>query len=520
VDPLLGVQGSDPCALRGSPTHRIPFFGSLGGSASREVDPHGPPPVGYPLKTRPIEIAESVPVRLVWPERKLQRLIRGVLLTSNYTDKVDTDKANRTPAHRNMAIMREVLRVLGGLAICDNIRDGARTVVEGEYAAREKEIKEAVQVARRFKIMNPDHLRTDYVKFLYLVQDAAQNPACRESLGFNPVTPIVTVGGRIAELGLQGMLEDERLRVCITPVPRIKSNTELNKALRYKDRLVSLFCKEWAVKSTTKCTPDDVELIVRSLNDQNDFADANVDSTKKLADLLREHFSPDTPRSTASSLAIREEEGGSRLTHEHAKQYHFVLQSLTLWKNICSRMYELWMIAEQDLLDDKTPYELKNTGQGLQRVQPAPTLYKALSQVLADTKRELGEWVGSERIHLGDNQVPNAFHFIDKYAGISRIVVPILRVVEMLENPKLPSNVVAYCDENFSGVLGAQKAVLRDFFRHGFDGSGGDNMDDAGSCIDGRLTSAWNWCNQIRTKPFYPLFLMAGFNSFDGDLSM
>ncbi len=36
---------------------------------------------------------------------------------------------------------------------------------------------------------------------------------------------------------------------------------------------------------------------------------------------------------------------------------------------------------------------------------------------------------------------------------------------------------------------------LDDFFRHGFDGSGADNYFDAGSCIDGRLTSAWN-CKQ------------------------
>lgn len=34
--------------------------------------------------------------------------------------------------------------------------------------------------------------------------------------------------------------------------------------------------------------------------------------------------------------------------------------------------------------------------------------------------------------------------------------------------------------------------ALDDFFTHGFDGSGGDNYFDAGSCIDGRLTSAWN----------------------------
>ncbi|CCW68926.1 unnamed protein product, partial [Phytomonas sp. Hart1] len=72
-------------------------------------------------------------------------------------------------------------------------------------------------------------------------------------------------------------------------------------------------------------------------------------------------------------------------------------------------------------------------------------------------------------------------------------------------------------------VWGSEKkakiAVLGDFFRHGFDGSGGDNMEDAGSCIDGRLTSAWNWCNNIRFKAFYPLFLWAGFSSFDGEMS-
>lgn len=34
------------------------------------------------------------------------------------------------------------------------------------------------------------------------------------------------------------------------------------------------------------------------------------------------------------------------------------------------------------------------------------------------------------------------------------------------------------------------------YFR--FDGSGGDNNYDAGSCVDGRLTSAWNWCSKAR----------------------
>ena len=49
-----------------------------------------------------------------------------------------------------------------------------------------------------------------------------------------------------------------------------------------------------------------------------------------------------------------------------------------------------------------------------------------------------------------------------------------------------------------------------------FDGSGADNFFDAGSCIDGRLTSAWNWCSMLADKPFYPLFQLAGFTGFDG----
>jgi len=34
---------------------------------------------------------------------------------------------------------------------------------------------------------------------------------------------------------------------------------------------------------------------------------------------------------------------------------------------------------------------------------------------------------------------------------------------------------------------------------------------DAGSCIDGRLTSAWNWGSKIEKKEYYHIFKICGF---------
>ena len=476
-----------------------------------EVDARDAPPIKYTTAQEPIQNAAFIPLRLTMPQRKSQRLMRGIMLASTYTDKVDIPLKNRT-----VTIQKEITHALKGFLTSLDLRYGTKIENNKEFAEFEKEIKGAIEYCRRYKIMNPDLIRTDYVKFLYLLQDAVSDDM-KETLGFDPSSPIITVKSFCEDHGFESILSDERLPWCITPVPKIEDRKELNMALRYKDKLVDLLCKEYARKTSAKAS--DIEIAIRSLNDANNFANNNSDSAEKLIVELRKHFDP-SKSTPETCLSIVEGQSGSRLTHEHEQQFAFVLQSLSLWKNISRNMFSLWVIAENDLLDSKTPYDLRETGQGLHRVQPAPNLYNAINNILQSTKAELGKWVGLERIHLGDNQVPNAFHFIDKYGQISRIVVPILRVLEHVDTLMKDPQMADYIKEVWGTPNLARVAILRDFFRHGFDGSGGDNMDDAGSCIDGRLTSAWNWCNDIRRKPFYPLFLMAGFTSFDGDLSL
>ena len=180
-------------------------------------------------------------------------------------------------------------------------------------------------------------------------------------------------------------------------------------------------------------------------------------------------------------------------------------------------MFRLWCLAEEDLLRKDNGYEQRDTGQGLQRVQAAPRTSRAVHALLQQVQqRGAGGWVGSSLIHLGDSNVPNALMFIDKYSQVEHILQPILSTLDALDELRRDPQLGRWLERTFGGVAKLRVTILADFFRHAFDGSGADNFFDAGSCIDGRLTSAWNWCAQLPDKPFYIIFKVAGFTSFDG----
>ena len=197
-------------------------------------------------------------------------------------------------------------------------------------------------------------------------------------------------------------------------------------------------------------------------------------------------------------------------------------------------MFHLWSLAEQDLLSETITYRLRDTGQGLNRVQAAPKTSRMMHAILNRAQKSLGGWVGSSVIHMGDHNVPNALMFIgtlsrtnlhlpnadmilprmqrktDKYSQIYRILLPISNTLSQLPTLYKSPALRAYIDAEYGSLDALYLDILGDFFRHAFDGSGADNFYDAGSCIDGRLTSAWHWCSSLEKKRYFHVFLLTG----------
>jgi len=262
-------------------------------------------------------------------------------------------------------------------------------------------------------------------------------------------------------------------------------------------------------------TPQDVLYCLSSLTDNSSFLNSNAAPVSKMIQYLTQYFDPNV-EDRRYSLAIKAGINGARLSHSHKYQCNYVLQSLMLWKEIMQNFFKLWILAEEDLLSSTIPYRLTNTGQGLNRVQMAPKVGRAMQDILDKVRSQVGTWHGSSVVHLGDNNVPNAFMFIDKYTQVPRILIPIVSTLEAIDNLGKDDRTRIFIEDTFGGVQTLKMDILTDFFKHAFDGSGGNNYFDAGSCIDGRLTSAWNWCSKLEKKSYFPVFLLTGFVGFDG----
>jgi hypothetical protein len=502
------------------------------------------------------EKARFTPVRLSYQERRYLRILEGAFSVSEYTSKVDALQSQTTSAARRLNLqMKHMCAVLTGLVIASQtpsddkgrgMVDAARLVEDRDFPAHEEHYQKIFELGRRYKILNPERMRDTYGKMIYFLQDAVR-PDVKELLQCTLSSKVKSVYDLLSSKpgGLE-LLKDPKLVTATAEVPSegrrradvqkdLRAKEEARKALRRKyaevtrnagrfssysrsygfGRLYSRDDSDDEPASSSQLTEDDVEQAIYSLSDHNTYLRFNREPVDKMI-LYLEDFFHQQGSDPQTSLAIADGEDGARLTHDHERQYTFVHQSLQLWREVLHAMFELWHLAEEDLLDPKATYSLESTGQGLQRVQNSPRVKTRMQQIVHAVQKKEKAWIGSSTVHLGDRNVPNALMFIDKYMQIPRILQPICLCLEKIDDLQRNDPALGGFIASYGGPDALKVLILRDFFRHAFDGSGADNFFEAGSCVDGRLTSAWNWCAQVSTKAYYPVFLLSGFTSFDG----
>eukprot|EP00088_Acartia_fossae_P015987 TRINITY_DN1889_c0_g1_i15.p1 TRINITY_DN1889_c0_g1~~TRINITY_DN1889_c0_g1_i15.p1 ORF type:complete len:593 (-),score=122.50 TRINITY_DN1889_c0_g1_i15:501-2279(-) len=459
-----------------------------------------------------IDRAKYVPLRLTLPERKLLRLCEATLNVSEYTDKVDilTWKSKTGRIHEQI---RDICAILSGLAIAADYEVGQKMIKDRTFEDNAEFFAMVFEIGRRHKILNPECMRTDYGKLIHMLMDS-QHPDIQRLLEFNFVRKVRTVYDFLADKQCLELLKSPEIVVATTAiVDRNRSRGEVQQAIRVKEAAVKRLIHKF---SSDNMSDEEIEWCLYSIGDNSSFLVFNRDPVDHMIEYLEANFPPTLANDHKRSLAIRAGSKGARLSHGHSQQYQYALQSLTLWREIQNDMFKLWCLAEEDLLDSGNYYSLRDTGQGLNRVQSAPRIGRAMHEILHRAQKKVGSWIGSSVVHLGDHNVPNALMFIDKYTQVPRILNPIVNVIDSIPRLAEDKTVAELMERNCGSIKDCQLDILQDFFKHAFDGSGADNFYDAGSCIDGRLTSAWNWCNKLDKKSYYPIFKLAGFTGFDG----
>ncbi|KAJ1553043.1 hypothetical protein HK405_009130, partial [Cladochytrium tenue] len=403
-----------------------------------------------------VERAKYIPVRLTLDERKFLRLLEAALNVSEYTDKVDI-LTYGSKTRRQVAQIQELCSIISGLVLAADYKAGQELFKEKSFEENGRFFRRVFELGRRHKIMNPEKMRSTYGKLIYLLQDA-QAPEVQHILQFSCVSEIKTVYSVLDVAGGLDLLRDPLVAVATKDIIADgKKREEIQADVDRKEQAIEVLSVKYA---RDELSSDDIKLCLHSIGDNHAFLRANRDPCEKMIAYLKKYFSPDQPEKGKFSLAI----------------------------------------------------------QGLNRVQAAPKTARLMHSILHRAQQQVGYWVGSSVIHMGDINVPNALMFIDKYTQIFRILLPIVRCLDSLDALAASGpSMAAYLDSAFGGADELRRTVLADFFRHGFDGSGADNFFSAGSCIDGRLTSAWNWCANIEKKPFFHVFLLTGFVGFDGE---
>jgi len=168
---------------------------------------------------------------------------------------------------------------------------------------------------------------------MYILQDSQ---LVEDMLGFNCVAPLKTVYDQLESHSALDVLRDDRISIATKEIlAEGRSRRDIQLDIRAKERAIETLSSKYARRGRGGIDQETIRQCLYSIGDHHAFLRMNRDPCDRVIACLKKYFDPESAGThQTQSLAIRCGRGGARLSHDHSKQYSYVLQSLTLWREI------------------------------------------------------------------------------------------------------------------------------------------------------------------------------------------
>lgn len=102
-----------------------------------------------------------------------------------------------------------------------------------------------LEIGRRYKIMNPEKMRTEYGKLVYLLQDMV-NPAIEENLEFSCMQKVKTVWDFLEERDALEVLDDELVAPATMEIidDGTMSRNKIQEKIKIKEKSVEVLAEK------------------------------------------------------------------------------------------------------------------------------------------------------------------------------------------------------------------------------------------------------------------------------------
>ena len=154
----------------------------------------------------------------------------------------------------------------------------------------------------------------------------------RDLLSFSCINPINTVYNTLEEHNATDILRDDLIAIATKEInSEGRTRRDIQRDIKSKEKAIEALTTKYSGRGLTQ---EQLRQCLYSIGDNHAFLRVNRDPCDRMIQYLKHYFHPTQAQDSKSSLAIRSGKNGARLSHDHSKQYAYVLQSLTLWREI------------------------------------------------------------------------------------------------------------------------------------------------------------------------------------------